>query len=111
MAISFEWKLTEFDNKFKQRCHDLEAFKTKFGHCNIPQRYSVDPSLGHWCNQMRVAYNQIQQGNPMNCKLSQDRIVHLKEIGFKWKVNDGKFEQRFRALEAFKTKFGHCNVS
>ena len=84
----------------------------KFGHCNVPNRYSVDPSLRVWCNKMRFTYKQIQQGKPTQSNLSQDRIERLEAIGFEWKVVDfdKKFEQRCRALEAFKMKFGHCNV-
>ena len=125
-ALGFKWKVVDFDKQFQKRCLDLEAFKRKFGHCNIPQRYSVDPSLGSWCTSMRVAYGQIQQGKPTNRNLSQDRIERLEEIGFKWKIADfdKKFEQRClfleaskrkfvkrcHDLEAFKKKFGHCNV-
>ena len=41
--IGFKWKIKE---TFEQRCYDLEAFKSEFGHYNVPYRYSVDPSLG-----------------------------------------------------------------
>ena len=46
--------------------------------------YPADPSLGKWCSVMRVAYNQIQQGNPAIRNLSQEQIEHLEEIGLKW---------------------------
>ena len=87
-AIGFKWKSDGLDKKFEQRCHDLEAFKRKFGHCNVSRNYSADPSLGRWCNRMRYVYNQIQQGKSTECNLSQDRIERLEEIGFKWK-SDG----------------------
>ena len=71
---------------FEQRCRDLEAFKNKFGHCKVPYKYSADPSLGQWCNNMRYYYNQIQQGQTPNSNLTQDQIARLEEIGFKCKV-------------------------
>ena len=41
---------------FEQRCHELEAFKGDFGHCNVPHKsYSVNPSLVRWCSKMRCA--------------------------------------------------------
>jgi len=95
---------------FEQHCHDLEAFKTKFGHCNVPCKYSVNPSLGNWCRAMRRAYNQIQQGQMPSRNFTQDQIERLEEIGFKWKLDNVVFEQHCHDLEAFKTKFGHCNV-
>ena len=97
-------KQQTFEGRFKQ----LKDFKSKFGHCNVTQSYSMDPSLGNWCNTMRRYYNQIQKGQKSKGNLTQDQIARLEEIGFKWgKV---KFEQRCRDLEAFKSKFGHCNV-
>ena len=46
--IGFKWKLIQDKTTFEQRCHDLEAFKSEFGHCNVPQPYSVDPSFEKW---------------------------------------------------------------
>ena len=87
--IGFKWKTSE---TFEQRCHDLEAFKSKFGHCNVPYQYSLDPSLGKWCSKMRCAYNHRQQGQTPKGNLTQDQIARLEEIGFKWKIQD-TFEQ------------------
>jgi len=30
--IGFKWKGTDIETTFEQRCHDLEAFKSEFGH-------------------------------------------------------------------------------
>ena len=81
--IGFKWNAQD---TFEQRCRDLEAFKNKFGHCKVPYKYSADPSLGQWCNNMRYYYNQIQQGQTPNSNLTQDQIARLEEIGFKCKV-------------------------
>ena len=105
--IGFKWKLVE---TFEQHCRDLEAFKSEFGHCNVPCKYSANPSFGIWCIQIRYSYNQIQQGQQPSRNLTQDQIERLEEIGFKWKIRE-TFEQRCHDLEAFKSEFGHCNVS
>ena len=81
--IGFKWKLKE---TFEDHFRDLEIFKSEFGHCNIPQKYSVNPSLGNWCNTVRSAYNKIQQGQTPKINLTQDQIERLEEIGFKWKL-------------------------
>ena len=107
-SVSRKWKTLNFE----ERCGQLLAFKDEVGHCNVPRRYSADPSLGHWCNTMKVTYNQMQKGKPTKVKLSQDRIECLEAIGFKWKY-DGyaeRFEKRCLDLEAFKRNVGHCNV-
>ena len=69
----------------------------------------MNPSFGNWCGTMRRSYNQIQQGQAPKRNLTQDQIDRLEEVGFRWKVQK-RFEERFRDLEAFKNKFGHCNV-
>ena len=105
------FKLELVKAAFEQRCHDLEVFKSEFGHCHVPYHYSANPSLGAWCNTMRCAYNKIQQGQKPKCNLTQDQIDRLKEIGFKWELVKAAFEQRCHDLEALKSEFGHCNVS
>jgi len=107
--IGFKWKLANVLETFVQRCHDLEAFKSEFRHCNVPGKYSVNPSLGKWCTEIRYSYNQIQQGHTPRSNLTQDEIERLEEIGFKWKLTE-TFEQHCNDLEAFKSEFGHCNA-
>jgi len=107
--IGFKWKVANDPEIFEQHCHDLEAFKSEFGHCNVPSRYSVNPSLGYWCSRMRYSYNKIQQGQTPHINITQDQIERLEEIGMIWKLPE-IFEQRFYDLEAFKSEFGHCNV-
>jgi hypothetical protein len=109
--IGFKWNLAlQGMTTVEQRCHDLEAFKSEFGHCNVSRKYSANPSLGQWCSRMRCYYNQIQQGRTPERNLTQDKIERLEDIGFKWKV-EKVFVQRWHDFEAFKSEFGHCNVS
>jgi len=84
--IGFKWKLANVPETFEQRCRDLEAFKSEFRHCNVPSKYSANPSLGYWCNKTRCAYNQIQQGQTPSRNLTRYQIERLEEIGFKWKL-------------------------
>jgi len=110
--IGFKWQvlMTDYDKVFQKHCCDLTSFKEEFGHCNVPSRYAGNPSLGHWCGEMRRAYNRIQKGMKTNYNLSQARIEHLEEIGFQWKVNV-TLEEPCCDLTSFKEEFGHCNVT
>ena len=83
--IGFQWKVSDHVETFEQRCRDLEAFKSEFGHCSVPRSYCEDPSLGTWCSTMRYSYHQKQQGKKPDRKLCQDRIDRLEKIGFRWK--------------------------
>jgi hypothetical protein len=84
--IGFKWKLTHHVTMtFEKCCRDLEAFfKTEFGHCNVPNSCSANPSLGKWCRKMKYSYNQIQQGQNPGMILTQDQIERLEETSFKW---------------------------
>jgi len=46
---------------FDEKCNQLLRFKEKFGHCNVPQTYADNPSLGQWCSHRRHAYKKIQR--------------------------------------------------
>ena len=105
--IGFQWQASFHDDSFEKRCSELLEFKKEFGHCNIPNNYPSNQSLGTWCKAMRTAYNKAQKGEKSNYKISEDRIERLENIGFRWQ---GAFEKRCYELKAFKEEFGHCNV-
>ena len=62
------------NDSFEGRCKQLIDFTNKFGHCHVPWKYSVDPSLWNWCRDTRYNYNKIQQGQKPRKKLTQDQI-------------------------------------
>ena len=33
------------DTVFEKHCCEIKAFMSKFGHCNVPKKYSNSPSL------------------------------------------------------------------
>ena len=85
--IGFQWRVFSIDEVFEKRILELITFKEEFGHCNVPQRYQGNPSLGKWCAHIREAYKRIQKGlKPLHNYLPQDRIERLEEMGFKWYV-------------------------
>ena len=84
--IGFQWKICDHEETFQQRCRDLEAFKSVFGHSVVPRSYCEDPSLGRWCSTLRYTYRQIQKGKSTSYNLCQDRIERLEGIGFRWEV-------------------------
>jgi len=99
-----------FDAWFKE----LEAFKEKNGHCNVPRTRNKNPdyySLGLWCKSIRQVYRGNRRGR---CKLTTANITALEGIGFQLtSKNIGtpkSFDAWFKELEAFKEKNGHCNV-
>jgi len=92
---------------FDRRIEVLRKFKQKHGHCD-PDKSSKDYKCSH---EVPVC---IQGEGPL--KLTQDRILHLEEIGFKWilpppiDTTNISFDQCIEKLKDFEDKHGHCDL-
>ena len=85
----------------------LELFKSKTGHCRVPNRYSGDASLGSWVATQRRYFKNKSLPMP------PDRVKKLTDLGFEWTTKDPRkvpWETRFQDLKLFKEKFGHADV-
>ena len=80
----------------------LSAFKDRFTHCNVPQNWPEDPSLGFWVGFQR----QLKKRGA----LSRNRMGRLDEIGFEWDTRTAKWEEMFTGLVQFRERFKHCEV-
>ena len=93
-GVGFEWDPlgAAWDERFGQ----LQAFKAREGHVDVPQKYPADPPLGKWCSHQRQLKKRDQ--------LSAERIQRLEALGFR--VGDEK-ETALKAVEvAFSTNLG-----
>jgi hypothetical protein len=110
-ALGFQWI---FENSFDKRIEELRAFKAKFGHCKVKISNSASNkpyvSLGQWCKAFRRSRRLIEEGKPVNLKLSKAQIERMDAVGFEWKLKSA-FEEHLKELMAFKAKFGHCKVT
>ena len=70
------------EQKWNHRYGALLAYRLEHGHCNVPQKYETDKSLGHW-----VA---AQRRHQRNGTLREDRKKRLEEIGVPWSVERTK---------------------
>ncbi|GFH51519.1 hypothetical protein CTEN210_07995 [Chaetoceros tenuissimus] len=97
---------------FEQRVEQLLEFKKVHGHVNVPQKYTLNPSLGRWCNNKRIAYREKKSGKVSKHAILEEHINRLNEIGFKWTIknHDSTFEKRCVQLEAYKKMYGHCDI-
>jgi len=103
--IGFQWQGVDYEVSVEKSIHKLTALKEEFRHCNAPQRYSDNPSLGHWCSDMRNKYKKIQEGMSTHHNLSQGRGRECpEEIGFQLQGVDYNeaFEKHYQELIAFK---------
>ena len=83
-----------------ERYGQLTAFKAQHGHCNVPQHYPDNPSLGRWCAKQRDERNT----------LTQDRIARLETLGFVWEPYDVQWEAAFAELVAYNAARGEQHV-
>jgi hypothetical protein len=114
--MGFKWNYGSIRSRavpFEARIEALLRFKDANGHCDVPANFKEERGLGHWCNNIRVAYKNLQVGKQGTYKLTQDQIARLEEIGFKWAVTQSfvnTFNERIAALIEFKKAHGHCDV-
>lgn len=84
--LGFKWCLYE-QSSWESRFEQLLGYKTKYGHCNVPQHWSEDKGLGRFVARQRYNYCLLKQGKLKTGSLAGERIAKLEAIEFDW----GKF--------------------
>lgn len=102
-ALDFNWTPIQ-QQGWARRFSELRAYKQRFGDCLVPKGWKENPELGDWVSTQRT--NQA--------KISAPRRKKLSSLGFIWRLIPMSprktWEQRFRELQDFKKRFGHCDV-
>jgi len=93
--------ITKFDLEWNGKHSELQLFKQRFGHCNVPQHWQENTSLGRWVIRQRT-YKEY---------LSPERVSQLKKLGFIWNLPDYWWNTRYKELVKFRKKYGHSDVS
>ena len=98
--IGFEWNIISI--LWLESYEEIKSFKARFGHCNVPQGFKENPTLGSWVTNQRQRYLQG--------KLPEDRTRLLEEIGFEWDSRSAFWERNFELLQKYFVQNGHSNV-
>ncbi|MEC4565384.1 Helicase associated domain protein [Paenibacillus sp. CMAA1739] len=99
--IGFLWEV--LDLRWKKGFNELQNFKMKHGHVDVPLRYRInDFNLGQWVQDQRKKY---KRGS-----ISKERIRALRELGFQWEIIDNSWEIFYSELTTFKKMKGHVNI-
>mmetsp|Transcript_26207 Transcript_26207/g.55302 ORF Transcript_26207/g.55302 Transcript_26207/m.55302 type:complete len:431 (-) Transcript_26207:281-1573(-) len=95
---------------WERRFNELVDFKRMHGHCDVPQNYTQNTSLGTWVNKQRM--EQKNRSEEKTSSLNDSRLERLESIGFRWAKRKGQasWDAKFNELVAYKAKFGNCNV-
>ncbi|KAL3923145.1 MAG: hypothetical protein SGILL_001825 [Bacillariaceae sp.] len=87
---------------------DLVQYKTKNGHCLVPNSYPPNPSLAEWVKRQRYQYKLRVAGK--HSSMTDDRVAALEKLEFCWNSHDANWEDKFAELVDYKRRFGHTNV-
>jgi hypothetical protein len=103
--IGFSWSIRT--RRFRRRDWDamvaaLAEFQGRYGHCNVPHRWSKDPELAAWLHGVRC-----RKGSG---RLEPGRIAQLDQLGIVWEPERNRWEQMCAALADYKQCSGDCNV-
>ena len=94
--------------KWYKRFEELRSFRKESGHSNIPTRWSQNPALAQWVKRQRYQYKLKMEGK--HSTMTEDRQKLLEGLDFVWDSHSNFWEDRLIELEAFREKYGHCNI-
>jgi hypothetical protein len=87
-------KKTKIQRSFQEHVQALVAYKEIHGHCNVPQKWKENPSLGRWVEKVRVGI--IDQ--------TKEQRNQLNDLGFDWEAqqekNDRSWNENFVKFQA-----------
>jgi superfamily II DNA or RNA helicase len=97
--FGFVWDV--FFEAWEEGFRKLEVFKTREGHCRVPQKHlEGDYRLGKWVSEQRIKKDQI----------TLSRRQRLEELEFIWNPSKDDWDHAFSKLESFRTREGHLRV-
>lgn len=105
-ALGVHWEFkTLREWKWHEMYLQLESFYKEYGHCNVPQKWKVNPKLSSW---VTVQRRRFAEGT-----IKKERKNKLNAMGFVWdfrEVYDKQWEEKYKQLIEFKKTHGHCKV-
>jgi hypothetical protein len=112
--IGFEWSIfgDERKNAWNTKLNELICFREEYGHCDVPQKFAPNKTLGKWVSKQREAHRAYSTWQPSS--LTKERLDLLLSVGFRFNIGRGKatrtWESFFNDLVSFEETFGHTNV-
>ena len=82
-AVGLETNIRNTSATWVERFDELREYKTKYGHCNVPQKWKENPSLGRWVDNQKTQHQKLYDGKKTN--LTVERIQRLVGLGFNWR--------------------------
>ncbi|KAL7491067.1 hypothetical protein ACHAWT_001542 [Skeletonema menzelii] len=119
---------------WRKKFDQLREFAREHGHCNVPQKYPSNPSLGRWVARQRLFMRQCLDAQedsnaalPSSQMDADERMKLLRTIGLHASPNkkgskncvsgvfiscrnNKEWDNRFAELLRYKTIYGNCDV-
>ena len=70
------------DERWLIKFAELNAFKRKYNHSNVPFKYAANLQLGDWVRHQRLQYQLLQSGKTSS--LTPQRLEYLEDVDFRW---------------------------
>lgn len=102
-SLGFTWRLIPMSPRktWDERFNELQDFKKRFDHCEVPMNWPENPPLALWVRR--------QKGRDKK-HLSRRQFKRLSQLGLQWTLRENRWERMFKELSQFHKKKGHCNV-
>lgn len=98
------WTWDPLADQWEEGFRQMEAFARREGNCKVVRSHITTDGykLGQWINVQRTK----------GANLPVDRHDRLETLpGWVWNEIEARWEERFRELQAFSEREGHCKVS
>jgi len=90
--------------KFVDHLKQLQEFKARHGHVQVPSKYAPNQSLANWVHNMRKGH----------IKLSTEQRQQLDQLGFVWETicdrRDQEWDVQYEKLKLYQQTNGNCRV-
>jgi hypothetical protein len=104
---SLKFRAYQAEN-WTERFEELLEFRSRIGHCLVPNNFPVNPPLAQWVKRQRYQYKLKQQSK--RSTMSDERVQALEEIGFVWDSHSACWDEKLEELLQYREVHGHCNV-
>jgi hypothetical protein len=69
---------------WSDRLKELQEFKQRFRHCNVPSNFSENPRLATWIKCQRRQYKLYKEQKKTT--MTPQRIAELNKLNFEWEL-------------------------
>jgi hypothetical protein len=103
LSLDYLGFFAQLDQRWLDRYAQLQSFKAKMGHCNVPVHWPENRQLGVWVHAQRQKA----------AKMALWRRKLLTDSGFCFRARRGslaQWEEFIKRLKRYRKRFGNCNV-